>query len=56
MAKNLAHDLQLDKIAGIGAATAAILAAVIAVMGIGNIISNILGGGTSGSNNVVFDF
>ncbi len=46
IAKFVANDLKLDKIAGIGAATAASLAAVIAVMGIGSIISNILGGGT----------
>jgi hypothetical protein len=56
IAKFVANDLKLDKIAGIGAAIAAKLAAVIAVMGIGSIISNILVGGSGGSNNVALDF
>jgi hypothetical protein len=45
--KIIVHDAELIRIAGIGAAVAASLAAVIAVIGIGSMISITLGGGTS---------
>ncbi len=46
MAKFEIQDEELIRIAGIGAAIATSLAAAIAVMGIGSIISDILRGGS----------